>query len=151
MCTLSESIREVASNNLDHNKYICGGMPTTEDKLAFGDFVISGYNESGKRAIGYVVQVREQWGAFGSNLYFVRENDGHLSAHENQSFWKLDQHIVDLLEPQFGHLPPEELADNPDIEYSQCGENQAKGFIVPKDNAPDRVDSCSFAITTSKT
>ena len=144
-----DDAREEVWKTLDHSNMVCG-LSNDDNKLIFGDYVISGINTNGDRVIGYVVQIRKKWGAFGSDMFFVRDTDGNLATHENQSFWKLTPSQIKIVKPFFKHDPFDELAENPDIEYTVRMEDMESGFIVTKDNAPDRVDTCAMTITTSK-
>jgi len=143
-----DSVKKDILKNLDHSLFV-SGLYETSCKLKFGDFVISGMNTLGEQVIGYVVQVRKQWGAFGSDMFFLREHDGTLRTHENQSFWKLSDEQVEAVLPFFKDSSSDELEGNKNLEYSILSEQKASGFIVTDENAPDRVDSCSFAITVT--
>lgn len=54
----------------------------------FNKYIIVGFQPSlaTKSMIGRIVQVREEWGCFGSNQVYIREFDGELQCHENQFF-----------------------------------------------------------------
>lgn len=134
--------------NLDHSRFVSG---FTQDscKLKFGDFVISGLNTLGEQVIGYVVQIRKKWGAFGSDMFFIREHDGSLLTHENQAFWKLTKTQMEMVKPYFKDTPCDELNGNKDLEYTILNEQKASGFIVPEEGRPERIDSCAFAITVT--
>lgn len=143
-----DTLKEVILSGVDHGNHISGMCPLN-NRITFGDYVLSGINITGTTTLGYVVQIREKWGAFGSHTFFVREPDGSLGTHENQSFWKLTEAQVALVKPFFEDTPAEELKANPDIKYSIKHKYEEAGFIIPKTNAPARVDSCAIAVTTS--
>ncbi len=134
--------------NLNQDCFI-SGLYNTKTNLSFGHYVISGINTHGDQVIGYVVQIRKKWGAFGSDTFFIRERDGSLSTHENQSFWRLTEKQVDLVKPYFKYTPSEEKKNNPLLEYTIVDKYKECGFIINGNNAPSRVDSCSFSITVS--
>lgn len=92
----------------------------------FNKYIIVGFQPflPTKSMIGRVVQVREEWGCFGSNQVFIREFDGNLQCHENQWFYKVpDSFIKDL----------DEIFDEYDVKnrtYSLKGKQKRKGFII---------------------
>lgn len=143
-----EVVKAGILSNLDHSRFICG-LNDKSSKLKFGDFVVSGINTLGTNVIGYVVQIRKKWGAFGSDMLFIRDQDGVLMTHENQSFWKLTEDQLEAVKPFFKNTPSEELDDNPKLEYSTLKGQFANGFIVDEKDAPARTDSCAFAITVA--
>jgi len=149
MSTL-ESVQKSILNDLDHSQHISF---EAEQKLSFGDFVLSGMNTNGKQAFGYVTQIRMKCGAFGSDIYFVREANGNLGTHENQSFWKLTKDQANSLAPFFTHLPAEELAENPNLTYTVCGEYEESGFIVTETETKSGFEgehiTMAFTITKS--
>lgn len=151
MSVLTEEVRDQVWESINHDNFMHSMAESVKKGDAkYGDFVISGAVMGGKPVIGFLVQVREEWGAFGSDEVYVRESDETLHAHSNQSFWRLDNKTVDLISPHFCWLPEEELEENPELEYSFQGKNKQKGFLVSSEDAPDRVDSCSMTITTTK-
>lgn len=80
---------------------------------------------------GRLVQVREYDGAFGSHTFLIRESDGSLSSHHNQSLCIIDKVHHDELNELFKDVY---LDDADQHEYSIDGENVAKGFIVKNPN-----------------
>jgi len=144
-----ESIKEEIMRGVDHSNFIAG-LYDTGTILEYGDYVLSGLCSDGSRALGYVVQVRKKWGAFGSDMFFIRDHRGGLATHENQSFWKLTERQTEAVKRFFKYMPNEELVDNPDIFYSVKDNFREQGFIVEPDNAPERVDSFAIAMTISK-
>lgn len=144
-----EELVKKISSGLDHSKFISG----LYDRLnvEFGDYVISGLSTTMIQTIGYVVQIRKKWGAFKSDMFFIRDIDGNLATHENQCFWKLTEEQIELVKPFFEITPDEEIEDNPKLEYTIKEDQKEDGFIVRKEYAPDRTDTCAFAITVSKT
>ncbi len=145
-----ESAYEIAHKNRDHSRFICG-VGESLTKVEYGDFLLSGLNNLGKQPLGYVVQIRRGWGAFGSDMYFLREHDGKLNTHENQGFWKLSKEQAEVVKEFFEDSPEDELAENPNLTYSIKGEQEESGFIVSSVNAPCRVDSCAFAVSVRQT
>lgn len=143
-----KDVKKQILGNLDHSRFV-PGFRDDSIKLQFGDFVISGINTLGDNVIGYVVQIRRKWGAFGSDMFFIREYDGKLRTHENQSFWKLSDEQVKDVVPFFKDSPSDELKENEELEYTILKEQKASGFIVTKEHAPERVDSCAIAITVT--
>lgn len=141
-----EEVKKQILANLDHSRFVIG-INKSAIPIKFGDFVISGINTLGENVIGYVVQIRRKWGAFGSDMFFIREHDGTLRTHENQSFWKLSDEQVKDVVPFFKDSPSDELKENEELEYTILKEQKASGFIVTEDYAPERVDSCALAIT----
>ena len=146
-----EETRKIIAAKVDHENFVMG-LGGSRRKLEFGDYVISGINAAGQQVIGYVVQIREKWGAFGSNTYFIRDHEGGLATHENQSFWKLTENQIEMILPHFGGTPEEEKEANPELRYTVANnEYPESGFYIEPDNAPDRVDRCTMAITVSNT
>lgn len=131
------------------SNYVCG-LYDNGVEVRYGDYVVSGINTEGVQVIGYVVQIRKNWGAFGSDMFFIRERTGQLYTHENQSFWILTREQVALIDKFFGGYTPEkEIEFNPNILYTILGKHEERGFIISKDDAPDRTDSCHIAVKVS--
>jgi len=147
MSTL-ESVKTSILNNLDHSQFV---LFDADKKLSFGDFVLSGMNTSGKQVFGYVTQIRMKCGAFGSDIYFVREADGKLSTHENQSFWKLTKDQANSLALFFAYLPAEERKENPNFTYTICEGNEESGFIVTETDTKSRFEGESISMAFSIT
>lgn len=143
----TELINAIKSN-LDHSKMISF---LNKDYPVFGTYVITGLTGIGCQIIGYVCQIRKKWGAFGSDIFILREMDGTLRRHENQCFWVLNEGQIELVKPQFKDIPGEEIKDNPDLSYTfNDGEYKESGFIISEDKSPERVDSCIITTTISK-
>lgn len=132
--------------NLDHTRMV-SGLTHTNEKLSFGCYVITGFHANGF-SIGYVVQIREGWGTFGSDMLFLRHPDESLATHENQCFWILTDEQIELVKPFFSVTPEDERKDNPELEYAIKGASVLTGFIVSKEGAPGRTDSFAITVTT---
>lgn len=82
----------------------------------FGTFVltgpIAGKDICFENNVGYLVQIREKEGVFGTDLVVVRLANGNIVAHENQFFYKIDEHSAMLMLPYFDIHPGQELVDN---------------------------------------
>lgn len=137
---------KIVRENRDHSRFVCG-LEKGFTNVEYGDFLLSGLNSLGTEPLGYVVQIRKEWGAFGSDMYLIREHDGKLNTHENQSFWKLSPSQSAMMKEFFKYGPEEEILENPELFYSIKGNQEESGFLVIKDNAPDRVDICSITMT----
>lgn len=143
------NIVKYIAKNVDQDNFVAGMYDSGCD-VNFGDFLISGMTQSGTQMIGYVVQIRKKWGAFGSDMFLIRHPDGDLIRHENQSFWKLTEDQIQKVRPYFDITVPEsELKANPDIQYTLESDQAMSGFIIHKDSAPNRTDSCSFVINVN--
>lgn len=97
----------------------------TSDK---GKYVLSGLiNPTLEQKLGILVQVRQEQGAFGSDVVLIREQDGTLSSHHNQSFWIIPDEYKDELDELFQDV----YKDDADLqEYSIEGKENVKGFLV---------------------
>ena len=141
-----EDLKKEILDNLDHGLMVWNG-----DDAKFGDFLVTGPTAPNfERVLGYVVQVRKGWGAFGSDRFLIRTADEGLMTHENQCFWKLTEEQVEEVKPFFSFTPEDELKDNPELIYSIRHDQEEKGFLVDKTNAPERTDSFAMTITTRK-
>lgn len=76
--------------------------------------------------LGRIVQVREEWGQFGSNQIYMRCCDDRLQVHENQAFYFVPDNLIKEMDELFKDA---EL-DTPNTTYSLQGKNRRKGFIV---------------------
>lgn len=115
-----------------------------------GEYVITGMQIGNKRGaqgwhkyVGYVVQVRKKAGAFGSDMVLLRHPDGSLVRHENQSFYRMDERLLEQAKSLFpaGMTPDEE-------DYTKAytlgnGEHPEIGKVIepkledlPRDDAP---------------
>ena len=89
---------------------------------------------------GRLVQVRKGIGAFGSDLYFLRRNDGSLITGENLYLTKY-----------YGYVAPPEPCDSVDTEYTVSPEARypEKGFVIDNPSGPPAMVQ-SFAITITE-
>jgi hypothetical protein len=88
---------------------------------------------------GRLVQVRKGIGAFGSDLYFLRRNDGSLITGENLYLTKY-----------YGYVAPPDPCDAPDTEYtvSPGARYPETGFIIDNPSGPPpRRQSFAMIIT----
>lgn len=94
----------------------------------FNSFIAVGYLPGApiEKLIGRIVQVREEWGMFGSNQIFMRCSDGKLQCHENQWFYLIPDKYISQLTELFKSV---ELDANNNT-YSLQGKHKRKGFIV---------------------
>lgn len=99
----------------------------------FGIYVATGLQSNSSdsntplRRIGKVVQVRQEAGAWGSDIVFLRHWDGDLWMHENQSFYKVPKEFTTELD----ELYKERTSDTRKTPYSMGGKFKRKGFIIP--------------------
>jgi len=135
-------------NNVDHSRFVSSFSGCLE-KLSFGDFLLSAISTTGEQTLGYVVQIRKDWGQFGSDMIFIRDQNGSLATHENQGFWILTNEQIKLVMPFFQKNPSDEMSENPDLEYSISKSRLKSGFIVDSDHAPTRIDSCAISISVT--
>ena len=136
MGALSPAQVDKITQNLSNHQYQYIMMPhesIEKGDLKFGDFVVTGPMFGREPAIGYIVQVRKKWGEFGSDSMYIRESDGSMMAHSNQSIWKLNQATTKEILPLFENTPEEEKADNPDLEYSLRGQFKRGGFLIEEE------------------
>lgn len=139
-----ESIKADIISNIDHSN-----MLWNAEDFHFGMFVLTGpIAPNFKRVVGYVVQVRKKWGAFGSDAVFIRASDDKLMVHENQCFWAIAKEQENKIKPFFLTTPNDELKDNPELIYTIKHKQEEKGFIVSPENAPARCDSFAITITS---
>lgn len=98
------------------------------DESDFNKFIIVGFQPflPIKSMIGRLVQVREEWGCFGSNQVFIREIDGKLQCHENQWFYKVPESFL----PRLVEIFKDCQLDKKNTTYSLCGKQKRKGFII---------------------
>lgn len=132
----------------DHSLFFGGARDVTKH-IKYGDYLLSGLTTTGIQVVGYVVQIRLKWGAFGSDMYLIRDHKSSLAIHENQGFWGLTAEQIERVKPYFKYTPEEELLDNPELAYTYTieGKYSETGFIISDKNAPARVDSCAYSIT----
>ena len=137
------------NKNKDYTAIVIGVGCAPRKELEFGEFIIGSYNERGEYPIGFVVQVRKGCGAFGSDVVLLRENDGTLSSHSNQAFWRIPSYQVRVIKEYFEHLADEELKDNPEMTYSIAGEREFSGFLITEDDYKDE-STCTMAMVITK-
>lgn len=81
--------------------------------------------------IGYVVQIRKNTGAFGSDKILFRTSNGNLMTWENQSFLILPPSEVLLIKDIFQELIDDEKEYiEEDGTYTIAGNDPKKGFII---------------------
>lgn len=88
-----------------------------------------------------VVQVREEIGAFGSDLVFVRCVDGTLMPWENQSFFKVKEKYIEQLNIFFADVNEWDDTDEGKAlgyNYPDNKENVV-GFIIPSPHGDDYI------------
>ena len=108
-------------------------------ELHFNDCVIATfcfYAESERT--GRLVQVRKGVGAFGSDVYFIRRQDGSLQTFENVGLDKSDKNTK-IFED-----------DNINREYTMGGKFPETGFVIEVPNQPNS-EKQSFALTILQT
>ncbi len=98
------------------------------DVCDFNTYIIVGFLPSASIAvkIGRVVQIREEWGCYGSNQIFIRHYTNELQVHENQWFYKVPEKYIQRLNAIFSNTE----ADIENTTYSYKGRFKRKGFIV---------------------
>lgn len=113
-----------------------------------GEYILTGMqagNIRGERGwqlyLGYVVQVRRKGGAFGSDMVLMRHPDGTLMRHENQTYYRIDDCLLEQAKSLFITIPEEEdytvaftLANNTFPETGKIIEPKKDG--PPVDNSP---------------
>ncbi len=94
----------------------------------FNKYIVVGFQPSlsTKSMIGRLVQVREEWGCFGSNQIFIREFDGQLQCHENQWFYK----VPDSFKTRLDEIFKDGFWDTENITYSLRNKQKRRGFII---------------------
>lgn len=100
-------------------------------------------------AVGYIVQIRQKRGAYGSDQYLVRHATGELHTHENQSFWLLNEDDQELAIKFFAQTPDKEGGDTV---YTVAEGIPESGYIIPFDEQSpvSNKQSFSIAITTTQ-
>lgn len=82
----------------------------------FGRFVfigaIQGKETTFENNVGYLVQIREKRGDFGTDQVLVRHPNGNITSHENQFFFSIDHQDAMLMLPYFNTIPGHELIEN---------------------------------------
>jgi hypothetical protein len=123
-----------------------------------GEYVITGPQAGNLRGegaggwhryVGYVVQVREKAGAFGSAIVLLRHPDGVLGRHENQMFHRVDSGVLAKIKALYEEgMTPDEYEDYSQP-YSLSGEYPETGRVIgPKDDGPPRDNRPMVQITT---
>lgn len=100
----------------------------------FNCYIVTGFlsGASIKMKVGKVVQVREEAGAFGSDTVLIRNCDGLLIPHENQSFYKVPHYAIKKSDEVFKDV----FLDIINTPYNLSGEFEEIGFII-KSKASD--------------
>jgi len=120
-----------------------------------GEYVITSIqagNLRGERGwgfyIGYVVQVRKQAGAFGSDMILLRHPDGTLMRHENQSFYRMRPDWEEKAKALFNEGITPEMEDYTQPYTLGNGEYPETGAIIePNNNGPEPDNSPMASIT----
>ena len=94
---------------------------------------------------GRVVQIRLGCGQFGSDMYFIRLCTGELITAENQSFRKVPEKYIELVESHFS-TSMEYEKDGFEKGYTISGNQLEIGFIIDGKNTQGTPDE-SFSIT----
>lgn len=105
---------------------------------------------------GRVVQIRKKAGAFGSDTVLCRMSDGELKSYHNMSFFEIAEPYLQDYKEAMAEADKESVdIDTGFTEYSICGKDYAKGFIVenPTDTAsiPDDYPTTLITIFKSQT
>jgi hypothetical protein len=97
-------------------------------------------------AIGYIVQIRVSRGAYGSDQYLVRHQDGTLTTHENQSFWIVSEFHQEAALSLFEQTPDKEGGDT---EYTIAEGFPEVGYIIKEscDSPKSESQSLMFGVT----
>ena len=95
--------------------------------------------------IGRLVQVRKDSGCFGTDTMLIRMANGRLQSWENVSFCQPKNEYKELYDSFFKKV---EL-DEPNMEYTICGELPATGFIIT-DMDCTKGETYSFDMALSK-
>ncbi|MFM2668539.1 hypothetical protein AAFX24_27750 [Vibrio mediterranei] len=99
-------------------------------------------------AVGYIVQVRQKRGAFGSDQYLVRHATGELHVHENQSFWLLNEEDQEMAMRHFAQTPDQEGGDTV---YSVSDGMPESGYVIPFEEGSPLSETQSFAMAITTT
>ena len=126
------------------NFKLCFDKPKFGDTLLTG--LIAGQKASFERYIGYVVQIREKRGSFGSDQYFLRHPDGSIHVHENQSFFILTEEFS-MKAQEFFETKISDNVDTESTEYTYMEGEPETGFIIPFKEGDKVSPSTSFCIT----
>jgi hypothetical protein len=123
-----------------------------------GEYVLTGAQVGNLRGehgwdmyIGYVVQIRKQAGAFGSDMVLLRHPDGQLRRHENQFFFGLDDYWTAKAKSVFDDGIDPSMEDYSQPYTLDNGEYPAVGAIVePEIPGPKPDNSPLVKITISR-
>lgn len=116
-----------------------GDIVLDSSEYNHGDLVITAYAEllgiPVDRQIGRLVQIREEAGAFGSDLFFIRNVEGTLSAWENTHFYmvkdKYTKAIMDIYQ-KYDNIQSDDSEEGRALGYRAYGEDEyVKGFLIP--------------------
>ncbi|ELA8176595.1 hypothetical protein RGL50_004121 [Vibrio alginolyticus] len=99
-------------------------------------------------AIGYVVQIRQKRGAYGSDQYLIRHATGELHIHENQSFWILNEEDQESAILFFAQTPDKEGGDTV---YTVEDGMPESGYIIAFNDQSPESDTQGFAIALTTT
>ena len=101
--------------------------------IKFGDWIltsiIDSLDGSKEKRLGYVCQVRRRSGLFKEDTFLLRDLDGNLTLHYNQTFKKVPEWYKEELEEISRFSPAQEKEQNPEHNYFVNGE-EATGFLV---------------------
>jgi len=99
--------------------------------------------------LGYVAQIREKAGDFGSDLFLIRHPNGNLIQHANQCFWLMNDFWLKKAKAFFNVKPEDEDYSQPFTlgqgEYPEIGK-----IIGPKKDGPPVNNNPLMKITTVK-
>lgn len=116
-----------------------GDMILDSSEYNHGDLVITAYADllgiPVDRQIGRLVQIREEAGAFGSDLFLIRNAEGTLSAWENTHFYrvkdKYTKAIMDIYE-KYDNIQSDNSEEGRNMGYRVYEEDKyVKGFLIP--------------------
>ena len=97
--------------------------------------------------IGYVVQIRQKRGQYGSDQYLVRHPDGSLTNHENQAFWLVPKDLAEKALSLFVKKPDEE---DKSTTYTVGMDFPENGYIIEFHDGDPVGDSPSFGLTITQ-
>lgn len=115
-----------------------GGKYLIFEKPSRGQYLVSGLIAGPHTVadrVGFCVQIRQEAGAYGSDLFFLRLCDGRLITHENQAFWAVGEEDSKTLDACFASTPGQEDYAHG---YSIGGRHLRKGYLVAPSRKPRR-------------
>lgn len=115
-----------------------------------GMFVLTGPSFSNEvmNRVGYLIQVRNKCGQFGSDRVFLRLADGTIADWQNQGFFKLLPEDEALARSVFESHPDDE---DDSIGYWDCDQVHEIGFIIEKSASKPMQVSNDVSITITDT